>query len=252
MRFVNPFVLCVAFFAAACGTDPAEDPVQQNSLRTSPVVCRTCSPELLASSEAVVRQLLNDFIDFAGAEMPDASHKTVAPTFHLDDDDTCDFYYRRGSDGSLYDDPQGHVCLYLNVDWETDTAPAFTADSVIRQDVLREQVFHAANEYWFYNRFNYQSNWDPFRYMAQLMLIDGVADVCDPVRTDWRGLIPALCELGLEPAMIPAIYKGTADLADEMHRTKDRLPGHEDFVGLVSRILGTDAEPAFEEAWIRD
>jgi len=252
MRFVNPFVLCAALFAAACGADPAADTEQTNSLLKTQVVCRTCPPALLQSATDEILAVMNDFVAFAGADMRDIQHHTYQPVIHLDNDETCD-PDNRTELGTVIPPPFGHHCLYLNADRQQGTYPPFAETSAIGPDVLRDQAFDVAQEHWLYNRFNYFSNFQAISWAAKLMLLEGVADVCDPVQRDWQGFIPALCGLGLKPQMIPAIYKGLAELTERINRERPGyLPGHDDFVELISRILGTDAEPAFEKAQIPD
>lgn len=236
---------------AACGGEPTDDE-PTNSLLKTQVLCRTCPPALLASATDDVLQVMSDFVDFAGADMRDIEHHTYQPVIHLDEDDVCDPNDPHVEDGNTYIQHSRHYCLFMNRAWLQGTDGPFNENSVIPSDVMRDQAFNIALASWFDNRFNYPSNWHSIGWAARLTLLDGVADVCNPVQRDWMGFIPALCELGLEPPMIPAIFKDLAELAERMDKETGFLPGHQDFIELVSRILGTDATPAFEKAQIPD
>jgi len=221
-------------------------PAHDLGLADSTVVCKTCSPALLAAKRKGIRLAMLLLPAYAGSDVRAAN----APvTFHLDGDDLCgtaDEMRRTYGfvTGKCTIDPTGraHVCLF-DVE-KDDRAQPFTPANA---RLLTDQVLplHEATHLWLIGRVADERAYEPFAKMVSLALSGSMPDACAfRVAGGVDQLVAALCDAGMTAADLPDVLR----LLDVASRAKGAALTNAELASVVSAVIGGDATPAFRAA----
>lgn len=212
-------------------------------LEGSTVVCKSCSPELLAAKERGIRRAMKMLVGYAGV---DALPQNAPIIFHLEGDEICGRYVEgmTGYTGKPGIDGKLHACLF-EVEKKRRYLPFTTenAEKLIDQQLATHEAGHA----WFFDRVDHEYQ-ELFVQLvtSELVLLDSRRSFCEWLGHPEHGkkLAIELCLLGFSPINLPEILLETASAV----KKKGASLTTEEFAAVIGSVLGKDARPAFRKA----